>query len=90
MKAFICIIISNFSNNSKHLCNCSKHEDEEYAYLVAMNIGSGAFDDPMNLDFTSVWPEMPEKGLLYTMAGPGQGTYPNSFCPNSTYQYEKE
>jgi len=61
----------------------SKHEEEEYAYLVAMNIGSSASEDPMNLDFTSVWPEMPEKGLLYTMAGPGQGI-------NNTYQYEKD
>ena len=50
-----------------------------------MNIGSSASEDPMSLDFTSVWPpaEMPEKGLLYTMAGPGQGD-------NNTYQYEKE
>ena len=51
-----------------------------------MNIGSSFSADPadpMNLDFTSVWPEMPEKGLLYTMAGRGQGD-------NKTYQYEKE
>ena len=48
-----------------------------------MNIGSSSSADPINLDFTSVWPEMPEKGLLYTMAGPGQGV-------NKTYQYEKE
>ena len=80
------IIIPYFSNTSELLFIYSKHEDEEYAYLVAMNIGSSFSADPadpMNLDFTSVWPEMPEKGLLYTMAGPGQGD-------NKTYQYEKE
>ena len=48
-----------------------------------MNIGSnkGSESDPsepVNLDFTSVWPEIPEKGLLDTMAGPvmpGNETY---------------
>ena len=49
-----------------------------------MNIGYSASEDPMNLDFTSVWPEIPEKGLLYTMAGPMYT------MANNTYQYEKE
>jgi len=62
----------------------SKHEDEEYAYLIAMNIGSSGNSEPVNLDFTSVWPEIPEKGLLYTMAGPV--TFPG----NETYQYERD
>ena len=46
------------------------------------DIGSG----PVNLDFTSVWPEIPMKGLLYTMAGPVDPTSGQ----NATYQYERE
>ena len=66
------------------LFHYSKHEDEDFAYLVAMNIGSYDNSDPINLDFTSVWPDLPEKGLLYTMGGPV------AFSGNQTYQYERE
>ena len=49
-----------------------------------MNIGSEVKEEARHLDFTSVWPEIPEKGLLYTMAGPGLDP------TNQTYQYERE
>ena len=71
-----------FFAESIFLYDHRKHEDEEYAYLIAMNIGSAVVE--RTIDFTSVWPDLPKKGLLYTMAGPG-------FEPgNHTYQYERE
>jgi hypothetical protein len=63
-----------------------KQQDNDIGYLVAMNIGDHVFNDtiPTTIDFSSVWPDIPQRGYLYTMAGrPG----PNV---NETYQYQRE
>ena len=65
-----------------------KNQDDDHGYLVAMNIGDHVFNDdesiPRFIDFNSVWPDIPQRGYLYTMGGhPG----PNI---NETYQYERE
>ena len=64
-----------------------KQKDDDHGYLVTMNIGSHLFNNDTisrTIDFSSVWPDIPNKGLLYTMAGrPGPYT-------NESYQYEQE
>ena len=64
-----------------------KQKDDDHGYLVTMNIGSHLFNNDTisrTIDFSSVWPDIPNKALLYTMAGrPGPYT-------NESYQYEQE
>ena len=51
-----------------------KHKDDEHGYLIAMNIGDhiSSHDEEIsrNIDFSTIWPDIPAKGYLYTMAGP--------------------
>ena len=64
-----------------------KHKDDEHGYLIAMNIGDhiSSSDDQIsrNIDFSTVWPDIPEKGYLYTMAGPPHNQ-------TSGYHYKRE
>ena len=53
-----------------------------------MNIGSHLFNNEKisrTFDFSTVWPDIPKKGTLYTMAG-----IPNPDRTVETYQYTQE
>ena len=83
---FIAYLFDHIKSKCELILNFRKNKDTSHGYLVMMYIGSHGPTNviPRHIDMSSVWPDLPTKGLLYTMGGLPD---PNR---NETYQYEQE